>query len=511
MSDGTYERKQFFVILVICLVGFFILSVVGVVRFSLSPGLRASYAGAEGGSTPAAPLVAPKTAFPSVSGGFGVPGTFADLVEKLSPAVVNISTTKVVKMDGKRGPSTEQFPFDRFFGGEEDFYKRYFGDNPEKEFKQRSLGSGFIISKDGYIFTNNHVIEKADKIKVRLSSGKEYDATVKGRDPRTDLALIKINPDNSLPTVSLGDSERLRVGDWVMAIGNPFGLDHTVTAGIVSAKGRVIGAGPYDNFIQTDASINPGNSGGPLFNMAGEVVGINTAIVAQGQGIGFAIPVNMAKEILEDLKARGKVTRGWLGVSVQDITEDLAKSLKLKDRNGALVTEIFEGDPADKAGIKQGDIIIEVDGKKVKDTHELLRLVAVLPVGKKAEIKVLREGQVKELQLTVAEREDKKEAAAARGETKDTYGMSVQDVTPDVAKQLGLPSTGGVIVTKIREGSAADEAGLQPYDVILQVNRVKVGSVKDFQREISKKTADDRVLLLIRRGKGTYYVAMRKE
>ncbi|MGE5843925.1 MAG: trypsin-like peptidase domain-containing protein, partial [Syntrophaceae bacterium] len=359
MSGGS-ERKQFFMILVVCLVGFFILSVVGVLKFSLAPGLRSSYAGAEGASAPATAATAPKTAFPSILGGSGAPGSLADLVEKLSPAVVNISTTKVVKMDGKRSPHGEIFPFDRFFGGEEEFYKRFFGDNPEKEFRQRSLGSGFIISKDGYIFTNNHVIEKADKIKVRLSTGKEYDATVKGRDPRTDLALIKITPDNSLPTVNLGDSDRLRVGDWVMAIGNPFGLDHTVTAGIVSAKGRVIGAGPYDNFIQTDASINPGNSGGPLFNMAGEVVGINTAIVAQGQGIGFAIPVNMAKEILEDLKAKGKVTRGWLGVSVQDITEDLAKSLKLQDRNGALVTEVFEGDPADKAGIKQGDIIIEV-------------------------------------------------------------------------------------------------------------------------------------------------------
>jgi serine protease Do len=233
--------------------------------------------------------------------------------------------------------------------------------------------------------------------------------------------------------------------------------------------------------------------------------------VAQGQGIGFAIPVNMAKEILEDLKAKGKVTRGWLGVSVQDITEDLAKSLKLKDRNGALVTEVFEGDPADKAGIKQGDIIVEVDGKKVKDTHELLRFVAVLPVGKKAAVKVLREGQLKELQLTVAEREEKKELASGRGESKDTYGMSVQDITPDMAKQLGLPSAGGVIVTRVREGSAADEGGLQPYDVILQVNRVKVSSARDFQREISKKTADDRILLLIRRGKGTYYVAIRKE
>jgi len=510
MNSGASERKQFFTILVVCLVGFFILSVVGVLKFSLSPGVRSSYAGAEGAGSQAAQPAASRMVFPAVQVP-GTPGSLADLVEKLSPAVVNISTTKVVKMDGKRSPFNDAFPFDRFFGGEEEFYKRFFGDNPEKEFRQRSLGSGFIISKDGYIFTNNHVIEKADKIKVRLSTGKEYDATVKGRDPRTDLALIKINPDNSLPTVSLGDSERLRVGDWVMAIGNPFGLDHTVTAGIVSAKGRVIGAGPYDNFIQTDASINPGNSGGPLFNMAGEVVGINTAIVAQGQGIGFAIPVNMAKEILEDLKAKGKVTRGWLGVSVQDITEDLAKSMKIKDRSGALVTEVFEGDPADKAGIKQGDIIIEVDGRKVKDTHELLRLVAALPVGKKASVKVLREGQVKELQLTVAEREDKKEMASARGETKDTYGMALQDITADMAKQLGLPSAGGVIVTKVREGSPADEAGLQPYDVILQVNRVKVGNLKDFQREISKKTSEDRVLLLIRRGKGSYYVTLRKE
>ncbi|HPG71256.1 MAG TPA: DegQ family serine endoprotease [Syntrophales bacterium] len=511
MSDSANERKHFFTILVVCLVGFFVLSVVGVLRFSLAPGLRSSYAGADGASAQAAPATTPKTVFPSTIGGAAAPGSLADLVEKLSPAVVNISTTKVVKMDGKRSPFNDMFPFDRFFGGEDEFYRRFFGDNPEKEFRQRSLGSGFIISKDGYIFTNNHVIERADKIKVRLSTGKEYDATVKGRDPRTDLALIKIIADNSLPTVNLGDSDRLRVGDWVMAIGNPFGLDHTVTAGIVSAKGRVIGAGPYDNFIQTDASINPGNSGGPLFNMAGEVVGINTAIVAQGQGIGFAIPVNMAKEILEDLKAKGKVTRGWLGVSVQDITEDLAKSLKLKDRNGALVTEVFEGDPADKAGIKQGDIIVEVDGKKVKDTHELLRFVAVLPVGKKTAVKVLREGQLKELQLTVAEREEKKELASGRGESKDTYGMSVQDITPGMAKQLGLPSAGGVIVTRVREGSAADEGGLQPYDVILQVNRVKVSSVRDFQREISKKTADDRILLLIRRGKGTYYVAIRKE
>ena len=215
-------------------------------------------------------------------------------------------------------------PFGRFFGNDE-FFRRFFGDLPEREFKQRSLGSGFIISEDGYIFTNNHVVEKADKILVKLADGKEYEADVKGRDANTDLALIKIDSPGKLPYARLGDSDRARIGDWVFAIGNPFGLDHTITAGIISAKGRVIGAGPYDNFIQTDASINPGNSGGPLFNLAGEVVGINTAIIAQGQGIGFAIPINMAKDILDDLKNRGKTTRGWLGIAIQDITDDMRR------------------------------------------------------------------------------------------------------------------------------------------------------------------------------------------
>jgi len=429
----------------------------------------------------------------------------------MSPIVVNISTTKTFKMEGRsRSPRGNSHPFERFFG-EDDFFRRFFEEMPERELKQRSLGSGFIISPDGYIFTNNHVVEKADKIKVKLSNGKEYDAAVKGRDPRTDIALIKINPEGSLPAAKIGDSDKLRVGDWVVAIGNPFGLDHTVTVGIVSAKGRVIGAGPYDNFIQTDASINPGNSGGPLINLAGEVVGINTAIVAHGQGIGFAIPVNMAKEILNDLKSKGKVTRGWLGVSVQDITDDIAKGLKLKDQAGALVTEVFEGDPADKAGIKQGDIIKEVDGKTVRDTHELLRIVAMVPVGKKVNVKILREGATKDFQVIVAEREESKELAAVRKDMKDNYGMMVQEVTPEVARRLGMSTPAGVIVTEVREGSSAEEAGIQPQDVILQVNKVKINNLKDYQREITKKTAEDRILLLIKRGRGTYYVALKKD
>jgi serine protease Do len=288
----------------------------------------------------------------------GMPVSFADLVEKLTPVVVNISTTTIVK-SRQGNPFGNDMPLPRFFGGDE-FFKRFFENQPEREFKQRSLGSGFIISSDGYIFTNNHVIEKADKIKVKLATGKEYDAEVKGKDPTTDIALIKIKPDSSLPFVTFGDSDTLRIGEWVFAIGNPFGLEHTVTAGIVSAKGRVIGSGPYDNFIQTDASINPGNSGGPLFNLDGAVIGINSAIVAQAHGIGFAIPINTAKGILTDLKSKGSVTRGWLGISIQDITEGIAENLKIKDIKGAIVGYVFEGDPADKAGIKTGDIITEI-------------------------------------------------------------------------------------------------------------------------------------------------------
>ncbi len=499
-------RQPFFMVLMILLIGFFALSIAGVLRFSVGPSM--GLAGSEG--TPTAPAAATaKAPFPAGSG--TAPFSFADLAEKMSPVVVNISTTKTFKMEGRSRPHQgPQSPFERFFG-EDDFFRRFFEELPERELKQRSLGSGFIISADGYIFTNNHVVEKADKIKVKLSNGKEYDATVKGRDPRTDIALIKINPEGSLPTAKLGDSDKLRVGDWVVAIGNPFGLDHTVTVGIVSAKGRVIGAGPYDNFIQTDASINPGNSGGPLINLAGEVVGINTAIVAHGQGIGFAIPVNMAKEILNDLKSKGKVTRGWLGVSVQDITDDIAKGLKIKDQTGALVTEVFEGDPADKAGIKQGDIIKEIDGKSVRDTHELLRIVALIPVGKKVNVKVLREGAEKNFTVTVAEREEGKELASIRRDTRENYGMTVQEVTPEIARRLGMPKAEGVIVTSVREGSPAEDAQIQPQDVILQVNKVKINNLRDYQREISKKTAEDRILLLIRRGRGTYYVAIRKE
>ncbi|MDP7417207.1 MAG: trypsin-like peptidase domain-containing protein, partial [Desulfobacterales bacterium] len=289
------------------------------------------------------------------------PGSFSDLAARVSSAVVNIRTVKTIKGGGRvfrqfrPGPHGKDDPF-------HDFFDKFFGEKDQREFRQRSLGSGFVIDKKGFIVTNNHVIENADKIKVKLKDGKEFDAEIVGRDPNTDLALIKIESPNSLPVIELGDSNILKVGEWVVAIGSPFGLEHTVTAGIVSAKGRVIGSGPYDDFIQTDASINPGNSGGPLIDMAGKVVGINTAIIASGQGIGFAVPINMAKQIIEQLKESGEVSRGWLGVEIQPLSDEMAEYYGIKDRKGALVVKTFPDDPAYKAGIRSKDIIIELNG-----------------------------------------------------------------------------------------------------------------------------------------------------
>ena len=438
----------------------------------------------------------------------GAPASLADLVDTLSPSVVNISTTTIIK--GRPGhPFGHRMPFPRFFE-EDDFFKRFFENAPERDFKQQSLGSGFIISSDGYIFTNNHVVEKATKIRVKLATGKEYDAEVKGKDPSTDIALIKINPDNSLPVVKLGNSDKLRIGDWIFAIGNPYGLEHTVTAGIVSAKGRVIGSGPYDNFIQTDASINPGNSGGPLFNLEGEVIGINTAIVAQAHGIGFAIPINTAKSILDDLKSKGSVSRGWLGISVQDITDDIAANMKLKNVKGALVGQVFEGDPADKAGVKTGDIIIEIAGKKIQNTQDLLRIVAALKAGEKAPVKLIRDGQEKKIDVIIGERKEEKEIAR-KGKIGEHYGMTVQEITPEMARHFGLSDKYGVIITQVREGSPSDDAGLKAQDIILQINKVKISSIKDFLNEMTKDSQEETILLLIKRGETTFFVTLKKE
>lgn len=490
MLNENKNRKTFMMYLLAFLVAFFIVSLVEVIRSAFVPAMP---------DIQLAAAVVPGEATRA-------PISFADLVEKLKPCVVNISTTKTVRSNGMlRSPFGGGDPFERYFGGDE-YFNRFFGDLPQREFKQRNLGSGFIISHDGYIFTNNHVVEQADKILVKLSDGeKEYEAKVIGRDAKTDIALIKIKPNKSLVLAELGDSDRLRVGEWVVAIGNPFGLEQTVTAGIVSAKGRTIGAGPYDNFIQTDASINPGNSGGPLFGMDGKVIGINTAIVAQGQGIGFAIPINMASRMLPDLKSKGEVSRGWLGVSIQDVTDDIAKSLKLKLPEGALIAEVFEGDPADKAGLKAGDVIIELNGKQIKNSHELLMIVAALRVGERVSIKTIREGQERDYSVVIAERQEKAEL----GTGNDKYGMTVQPITPEIAKNLGIAEGVGVIVVSVQEGSPADEAGIRSRDIILQINRVKINSIKDYERELKKPAANEGILLLIKRGRVSTFVPLR--
>lgn len=435
---------------------------------------------------------------------------FADLAEHLRPSVVNISTTQVVKGQRRTMP---RFPFPSPFGGErdpfEEFFERFFGgEGQQREFRRRSLGSGFIINKEGYIVTNNHVVENATDIKVSLTDKDEYDAKVIGRDPKTDVALIKIDTRKDLPAAALGDSSQLRVGEWVMAIGNPFGLDHTVTAGIVSAKGRIIGAGAYDDFIQTDASINPGNSGGPLFNMNGEVIGINTAIVATGQGIGFAIPINMAKELLVPLREKGRVVRGWLGVQVQRVTPELAKSFGLERDRGALVADVMPDTPAERAGLERGDIIVEFNDRKIEEMTDLPRIVATTPPGVEVPVKLMRKGQEKVVQVKIAELKEE-QVAAAGGTLEESLGMTVQELTPEIAQNLGVTDTKGVVVSNVDEGSPADEAGIRRGDVILEVNQRKVESLKDYRAAIGRVSGADSLLLLLRRGNNVLYVALK--
>ena len=435
---------------------------------------------------------------------------FADLAQQLNPAVVNVSTTQVVK--GQRrmlprfpmpGPFGERDPF-------EEFFERFFGgEGQQREFRRHSLGSGFIINKDGYIVTNNHVVENAADIKVSLSDKEEFDAKVIGRDPKTDLALIKIEAKKDLPTAPLGDSSKLRVGEWVVAIGNPFGLGHTVTAGIVSAKGRIIGAGPYDDFIQTDASINPGNSGGPLFNMGGEVVGINTAIVASGQGIGFAIPINAAKQVLVPLREKGKVVRGWLGVQVQRVTPDLAKSFGLDRDRGALVADVMPNTPAERAGIQRGDIISEFNGHKIEEMNDLPRLVASTPPGTDVDVKLIRKSEEKVVRVKVAELKEEQVAAAGGGSLEENLGMTVQELTPEIARSLGVSDTKGVVVTNVDDDSPAGEAGIQRGDVILEVNQKRVENLRDYHAALGRMGGAESVLFLIRRGNNVLYAAVK--
>ena len=435
-----------------------------------------------------------------------VPANFSDLAAKVRPGVVNIQVVKKVKNVGfgfrnfSGNPFGDKNPFGDFFGP-------FSEGNPPGGLEQRGVGSGFVMNRDGDILTNNHVVEDADRIKVKLANGKEYDGKVVGQDPKTDLALIKIKASSDLQPLKLGNSDDLKVGSWVVAVGSPFGLEQTVTAGIVSAKGRVIGSGPYDNFIQTDASINPGNSGGPLINMKGEVVGINTAIIASGQGIGFAIPINMAKGIALQLEEKGHVTRGWLGVSIQEVTPELAKSFGLKEKKGALVAQVFSGSPAEKAGIERGDVIVEFDGKQVADSKDLPGIVAATPVGKDVTIKLSRDGKVLDRQVKVGEMEEKAEVAKAPSSNK-SLGITVQNLTPEIARSLGLKKETGVVVTRVEPGSPAADAGIQTGDVIREVNRKPVKSVEEFVQKIEKAKDQDNVLLSLQRGQNSLFAAV---
>ena len=436
------------------------------------------------------------------------PASFTELVKRVGPEVVNISTTKVIK----RGPMPRAFgnegPWRDFFG--DDFFERFFGQMP-KEHKQRSLGSGVIIDpQKGYILTNNHVIAGADEITVRLDDGKEYNADVVGRDPKTDLALIRtkvaLDVEGGAP---MGDSDKAEIGEWVMAIGNPFGLERTVTVGILSAKGRVIGAGPYDDFLQTDAAINPGNSGGPLFNMKGEVIGINTAIVASGQGIGFAIPINMAKELLPQLE-KGKVTRGWLGVSIQEVTEDIAKSFKLKDAKGALVAEVMEDTPAQQGGMERGDIITSFDGKEVETPNDLQRIVASTSPDKGVKVKVIRDGKIKTLTVKVGTMPE--ETTETEKAITTDLGLTVQTLTPDLAEQFNWSrDEKGVLITGVDPSGAGAEVGLRRGDLIKEIDRQNVESTEDYSRIVGKAKKGESLLFLIKRGTRTFYITLTPE
>jgi len=432
-----------------------------------------------------------------------MPGSFAEISEKLSPTVVNVRVTKVEKV-GFDHPTMPEGPFGEFF-------ERFFKQMPQQPEGRRSqgAGSGVIINPDGTILTNNHVIENAKEVTVTLADKKEYKATVVGRDPKTDLAVLKIESDESLPAAALGDSENLKVGDWVVAIGNPFGLSHTVTSGIVSAKGRVIGAGPYDDFIQTDASINPGNSGGPLFNMRGEVIGINTAIIPYGQGIGFAIPVNTAKPLIPQMVSTGKVTRSYLGVNVQTVTPDLAKAMDLEEAKGALVANVTSGSPAEKGGIRRGDVIVTYDEKTVTESRDLPAMVAATPVGEKVSVTVLRNGKEKKLTVKTGRLpSDDAALVASASPAKGKWGLQLQELTPQLSRQLGLDTDKGLVIVGVVPDSPAAAAGLRQGDVILEVNRKPVDSIAQAKKRLQATDDENSALLLVQRGEGKFFVPM---
>ncbi len=445
----------------------------------------------------------------------GVPESFADLAEKLSPSVVNISTTTVIEQKSREMPS---FPPGSPF---EDFFKQF--DKPgNKKRRAQSLGSGFIIDETGYIITNNHVIDNAEKIMVILFDDTSFEATVVGKDPKTDVALLKIDPKKiKLKAVKFGNSNKLRVGDWVMAIGNPFGFGGTVTAGIVSARGRNL-SGSYDDYIQTDASINRGNSGGPLFDMKGNVVGINTAIFSQSGGsvgIGFAVSSNLAKQVTDQLKQYGRTKRGWLGVLIQEISEEIAEGLGMKTARGALVSSATEGGPAEKAGVKTGDVIIKFNNTEIKNMKELPRVVAGTPVGKSVPLVILRNGKEITLNVTLGELElaekenliGKTSKKNVKSKEYDKLGFSAEELSEENKSKFKLKNINtGVLITAVKNDSSAQNAGLSPGMVIIRVGQVEVNSLDVIDEAIKNAIKQERkaLLLLVKVDNGTRFIAL---
>src|SRR5579875_281919 len=454
----------------------------------------------------------------------GVIGSFAPLVKRVMPTVVNVSVVQKVQGFGFEGDPGDQgdqgqgggqgpMPFNPF-GGDNPFeqFRRFFGQIPH-QFKEHGLGSGVIVSPDGYILTNNHVVGNADEIHVTLMDKREFTAKVIGKDAKTDLALIKINTNQPLPAATLGNSDTTQVGDWVVAIGNPFGFSLTVTAGIVSAKGRALG-GNYDEFLQTDAAINPGNSGGPLFDVNGKVVGINTAIYSRtgtSAGIGFAIPIDLAKSVMEQLKLHGKVIRGWLGVEIQEVTPELAQSFGLPNPEGALVASVEKDSPAAKAGLKRGDVIITFDGRTVHEQHDLPELVAETPINKTVNVVVIRDGKHITIPVKVGQLKETQLASAQGEEGNGTgWGLQVGEITPDIVREFNLQVDKGVVIRQVKPDSPGADAGLQQGDVILEVNHQKVASIDDFMSKAKAAKAQGKpALLLVQRGDVSLYTVIK--
>ncbi|MGB8622788.1 MAG: DegQ family serine endoprotease [Paracoccaceae bacterium] len=448
----------------------------------------------------------------------GIPESFADLADQVSPAVVNITTSTTIATSSGPGPNLPPgSPFEDFF---KDFMNPDGQPDQPRQRRGQALGSGFVVSEDGYIVTNNHVIEKADEISIEFFSGKTLDATVVGNDPNTDIALLKVTSDEPLPFVPFGDSDKMRVGDWVMAMGNPLGQGFSASAGIVSARNRAL-SGTYDDFIQTDAAINRGNSGGPLFNMEGQVIGVNTAILSPNGGsigIGFSMASNVVKNVVDQLREYGETRRGWLGVRIQDVSPDVADAMGLDKAAGALVTDVPDG-PAADAGMKSGDVITSFDGQDVTDTRELVRIVGNSPVGKTVRVVVLREGKSETLKVTLGRREtaeaaqpeDQSPAAPEQPAESQMLGLTLTPITPDMRGELGLPDdVDGLVVTGVDEMSEAYEKGLRAGDVITEAGQQKVISVSDLEDRIGEAEQAGRksLLLLIRRQGEPRFVAL---